>query len=107
MAARTINVLLGIWLFISAFVWTHTPASLNSTWICGVLGVIIARIATRVATVRYLNVVLGAWVFISAFVLGHNNATLWNNVLVGIAILLVAVTPSERLNMPARTTRPA
>jgi hypothetical protein len=107
MAARTLNILVGIWLFISAFVWAHSPALLNSTWICGVLCVIIALIATRVATVRYLNVVLGAWVFVSPFVLGHNNATLWNNVLVGIAIVLLALTPSERLNMPAGRTRPA
>jgi|SRR5689334_10083582 hypothetical protein len=107
MAARTLNILVGIWLFISAFAWVHTPASLTSTWICGVLCVLIALIATRVAPVRYLNVALGAWVFVSAFVLGHNEATLWNNVLVGIAIVVLAVTPSERLNMPAGRTHPA
>jgi SPW repeat-containing protein len=107
MAARTVNILLGIWLFISAFVWAHNPAQLGNTWICGVLCVVIALIATRVATARYLNVVLGAWVFISTFILGHGNATLWNNVLVGIAIALLAITPSERLNMPAGRTRPA
>lgn len=105
MAARTLNILLGIWLFISAFAWTHPPAQRASTWICGVLCVIIALVATRVAAVRFLNVVVGAWVFLSAFVLGHGNATLWNNVLVGIAIVLLAVTPSERLNMPATPPR--
>jgi hypothetical protein len=107
MAARTLNMMLGIWLFISAFVWTHNPTQLGNTWICGVLCVVIALIAMRVATARYLNVVLGAWVVVSTFILGHGNPTLWNNVLVGIAIVLLALTPSERLNMPAGTTRPA
>jgi hypothetical protein len=102
MAARTVNVLLGIWLFISAFVWNHNLAQRTNTWICGVLVVIFALLATRAPAARFVNVVLGAWLFVSAFFLGPNHGTVWNNALVGIAVLLLALTPSERLSMPPR-----
>ena len=38
--ARIVNLVLGIWLFISAFVWPHSTAQMTNTWILGVLTVI-------------------------------------------------------------------
>ena len=109
MAGRTLNILLGIWLFISAFVWSHTRAQMTNTWILGVLCVVFAIIALRVEQVRFLNTALAVWLFISAFLLpSTSRATVWNNALVAIAIFVVSLTPSDRLQIPARRTpRPA
>lgn len=94
--ARILNVLLGVWLFISAFVWQHSDAQFTNTWILGVLCVAFAIIAMRVPQVRYLNTALAVWLFISAFALPRiSQATLWNNLLVAIAIFVVSLLPSR------------
>lgn len=108
MAARSLNILLGIWLFISAFAWAHSTPQLTNTWILGVLCVLFALLALRVAPARYLNTALAVWLFVSAFVLpGSSHGTLWNNVLVAIAIFVVSLAPSDRLQRPANTPRTA
>ncbi len=93
--ARLINVLLGVWLFISAFLWPHTYEQMTNTWILGVLCVVFALIAMRVPQARYLNTALAVWLFISAFALPRaTTGTLWNNILVAIAIFVVSLAPS-------------
>jgi len=93
---RIINVILGVWLFISAFVWPHTQAQLTNTWILGVLCVIFALVAMAVPWVRYLNTLLAIWLFISAWALPtYNSGTVWNNVLVAIAIFIVSLVPNQ------------
>jgi hypothetical protein len=107
MGARTANVILGIWLFISAFVWTHSQAQLTNTWILGVLCVVFALIAMRVEQFRYLNTALAIWLFISAFALyTHSHGTLWNNALVAIAIFIASLAPSDRLRLPTHSQTP-
>jgi hypothetical protein len=91
---RIINVILGVWLFISAFAWPHTHAQMTNTWICGVLCVIFALVAMAVPWVRYLNTLLAIWLFISAWALPMESpGTVWNNVLVAIAIFIVSLVP--------------
>ncbi len=107
MAARGLNVLLGIWLFISAFVWQHSMAQFTNTWILGVLCVIFALISMRFSDVRYLNTILAIWLFISAFALaGNRPGTVWNNALVAIAIFIVSLIPSDRAQLPMRQQTP-
>ena len=106
MAARTLNILLGIWLFISAFIWTHSQAQLTNTWILGVLCVAFALIATRVEQVRYLNTALAVWLFISAFALNsQSRGTMWNNALVAVAIFIISLAPPDRLQLPNHAPR--
>jgi len=108
MAPRTLNVLLGIWLFISAFVWTHDASQLTNTWILGVLCVVFALVAMRVAQIRFLNTALAVWLFISAFAIpAQSRATVWNNALVAIAVFVISLMPAERLRMPTHTPRTA
>ena len=110
MSARMANVVLGVWLFISAFVWAHSPQQMTNTWILGVLCVAFALIAMSVPQARYLNTALAIWLFVSAFVLPRvSAATVWNNVLCAIAIFLVSMVPTEaapplRLHRPMRQT---
>lgn len=108
MAPRTLNVLLGIWLFISAFSWSHGSAQQTNTWILALLCVVFAVIAMRVAQVRYLNTALAVWLFISAFALpAQSHGTVWNNALVAIAIFVLSLMPSERLQIPTHTPKTA
>jgi hypothetical protein len=93
---RMVNVILGIWLFISAFAWPHSQSQLTNTWILGALCVVFALVAMGVPWVRYLNTLLAIWLFISAWALPSTSAgTIWNNVLVAIAIFIVSLIPSE------------
>jgi hypothetical protein len=90
-----INVILGVWLFISAFAWPHTHAQMTNTWICGVLCVLFALVAMAVPWVRYLNTILAIWLFISAWALpSASPGTIWNNVLVAIAMFIVSLVPA-------------
>ncbi len=92
--ARGINVLLGIWLFISAFLWEHTGAERTNTWILGVLCFMFALAATRASVARWLNTALSIWLFISVWALPHDNlATMWNNALVAIVVFLLSLVP--------------
>ena len=93
---RIINIVLGVWLFISAFAWPHTHAQMNNAWGLGVLAVVFALVAMAIPWVRYLNTLLAIWLFISAWALPtQNSGTLWNNVLVAIAIFIVSLLPTE------------
>ena len=93
---RIINVILGIWLFVSAFIWPHSRAQLTNTWILGVLCVLFALVAMALPWARYLNTLLAIWLFISAWALPTVSAgTIWNNVLVAIAVFIVSLVPTE------------
>lgn len=93
--ARVVNIVLGIWLFISAFLWVHSYAQMNNTWIVGVLCVAFALLAMRVPEARYLNTLLAVWLFISVWALPSMNvATRWNNAIVAIAVFLVSLAPA-------------
>lgn len=102
------NVVIGVWLFISAFVWQHTPAQMTNTWILGVLCVAFALIAMAAPPARYLNTALAVWLFISAWVLPTiHRGTIWNNVLCAIAIFILSLMPTGReaaMRRPARGT---
>ncbi len=103
--ARGASVVLGVWLFISAFVWPHSAAQQTDTWILGVLFAVCALVAMSSPQVRYANTVLAIWLFISVWALPHRNlATMWNNALVAIAVFLLSLVPAtgESGLMPRR-----
>ncbi len=88
----TANIVLGIWLFISAFIWPHTDASRMNTWICGLLVAALAVATMWIRPVRWLNAALGLWVVVGAVLIPHGSAgTLWNNLIVGLLVLLISV----------------
>ncbi len=94
--ARGINLLLGVWLFISAFVWDHSMAERTNTWILGVLCAVFALIAMSTSTARWLNTALAIWLFISVWALPHHTlATMWNNAIVAILVFALSLVPGE------------
>ena len=105
--ARTLNLILGAWLFVSAFLWSHTPADRVNDWAVGLAIVVFAVLAMSIPAVRWVNTALGAWLFISAFALPHAHAgTRWNEVLVGLFVFFISIGPTEieagRVENPAR-----
>jgi hypothetical protein len=93
-AARLVNVVLGVWLVISAFAWPHSHAQRTNAWILGVLCVAFELTALVEPPARYLSTVLGAWLVLSAWALPTSSLwTLWNSALVGIAIFFVSLAP--------------
>jgi hypothetical protein len=105
-APRGLNVALGVWLFISAFLWPHSQGQMTNTWLMGVLCVVFAVAAMYVEQVRFLNTLLAIWLFISAFALPSLSVgTTWNNAIVAIAIFLVSLVPSR--GRMAHRPRPA
>ncbi len=105
--ARYLNVLLGVWLFISAFIWDHSSAERTNTWILGVLCVVFALIAMSAPTARWLNTALSIWLFISVWALPHHVlGTMWNNALVAIAIFVLSLVPGSGERVPLATGTP-
>lgn len=94
-AVRILNVVLGAWLFVSAFLWTHTPADRVSCWSVGLGVIALAVIATTVEGARWVNAALAVWLFASAFALPHLHlATRWNEGVVALLVFLLALVPS-------------
>lgn len=105
-SARWVNIVLGIWLFISAFLWPHSEAQFTNTWIVGAVMAILAFAALRAPQLRFVNAAIAVWLFISAWALpGHLIGTMWNNVVVSIIAFVVAVTPGGPRHIPAAAHR--
>lgn len=99
---RWINVVVGLWLFMSAFLWAHTPAHFTNTWIVGALCAGAAVVGTKIRPMRFVNVGLAVWLFVGTWLFpGASSATLWNNLIAAIIMLVVALTP----NSPAAVAR--
>ena len=105
--ARYVNIALGVWLFISAFIWPHTHAQFTNTWLMGVITVVVGFISLGSPPFRFVNTIVGIWLVISGFSFPSVTAgTRWNNVLVGIAIFVVSLVGS-RSNLRTRTQLPS
>ncbi len=108
MEVRILNVMAGIWLFVSAFVWDHASAQRINTATVGVLSTAIAVTAMRIPRFRWLNTLLSAWLFASALILPrHGEFVLWNNMLVAVTIFVAAAVPGfdEEMALHQTSTR--
>jgi hypothetical protein len=86
------SLILGAWLFLSRFVWTHSAAQFANACIVAVLYTSLATAALGNPRVRYANVIIAAWLFLSAWLLPRaQDATLWHNVALSIAMIGVAI----------------
>lgn len=102
---RWVNLVLGAWLFISAFIWPHTASSQANTWIVGALMAGAAIWAMFAPPVRWVNTVLAIWLFISTFFIPHvTTGTVWNNAIVAILVFLVSLVPSGVSRTSSGTT---
>ncbi len=92
MGVRLINALLGAWLFLSAFMWSHLSAQRTNGWVVGLLTVAVALAGLSGTNGRIVNAALGGWLMISAILLPRlMPATFVNHVVAGAAIVFVAL----------------
>lgn len=101
-----LNIMVGIWLFISTFLWRHSGAQFSNTWIMGAIVAVVGAVSLARPALRYLNTLAGAWLIISAFALPTIAAgTRWNNFLVGVIVVTLSLSGSEGVNVPTRHPR--
>jgi hypothetical protein len=85
---RIFNALIGVWLFVTAFMWTHNRAEGTLTVVCGVLTFVLAIASFYTIAARYATLVVAAALFVGALALpAYDRATIWNNVIVAVALL--------------------
>lgn len=97
-AASGLNVLFGIWLFISPWLVGFSEIK-SATWNCLIVGALVAIFALirttspiRAAGLSWLNFLLAIWLVMSPFMLnfGADDAAMWNTVIVGLCVLCLA-----------------
>jgi hypothetical protein len=95
--ASGLNILAGIWVFISA--WVFAGGGAGAVWnsiIVGILIVIFAAIRmSRSAPVwpAWLNVILGIWLIISPWIYGFalDSGRRTNDIIFGIVVIVLAI----------------
>ena len=97
--ASTLDLLAGVWLFVSAFVGRMDVAL---AWSCGIVGAIVVILAAIRALGTYgdawlswINVLLGIWTvfspwIVSAGVQRSSSGVVWDTVILGIIIIVLA-----------------
>lgn len=105
MSARALNAVLGLWLFVSGFLWAARPAQRWVSWVVGALVVTDALAGVPgLKRGRYLNLALGGWLILLEILLPRARVVVfWNDLLVGAAIVclaLVATTGDLRRHRP-------
>jgi hypothetical protein len=93
---RLANVTLGLWLFLSAFLWPHTPGSRANTWVLGLIIAVLAGVGTPTPAIRALSTVPAVWLLFSSFWIADvTNATMWNNAIVAVLVLMLSLIPTR------------
>jgi len=93
MTERIFNILMGVWLFTSAFVLPQGRGQFASTAVCGALTALFAALTSYNRRSRYVTAALGAFVVVLAFAIHPlGSATFWHNGIIGISIAVAAVT---------------
>ena len=101
--ARFINMMVGAWVFLSAFVLPQSESTRTNSWVCGVLVVVFATIALRSPTARFVNTAIAVWLFITSFSFPHvSEATVWNNWICAVVIFFVSLIPGGTLSKAER-----
>lgn len=98
---RYANLLLALWLFVSAFAWPHSRDACAAAWISGAMIGMNAFAAIWASPVRFFNVILGglalAWQAAAAV---HEPAARIHGIVVsGLVILFSLVPPRERAGL--------
>jgi hypothetical protein len=95
MGARLANAIVGLWLFVSAFLWPHETAQRSNALGVGIV-VVTAALAGLMGQRwgRYLNALLGGWLIVSALFWGDSRATFINHMVVGFLLAAFGLSPS-------------
>lgn len=90
------NLLLGVWLQISAFAWLHTDAARMSAWLPGLLISVVAVLAMGAPPLRWLNAFMSFWLLLwTLFETGSEPRGYWNGVACALLVLILSTIPSR------------
>jgi hypothetical protein len=94
---RWLNILLGAWLVISAWVWAVPNNSRANMMIVGICITAVALFATFMPALRRLNTLLAVWLLVSsaAIFTGAPQVVTWSNIIVAIAVLVASIPRDE------------
>jgi hypothetical protein len=93
MAVRVLSLMMGVWLFVSAFLWPHHGPVALSTWIPGLLIAAVALAALAAPPLRFVNAILGLWVLVAAVASGADDLV-WSNGVAGLTVAVAAFVPT-------------
>jgi hypothetical protein len=94
MTARTLGIILSLWLFFSAFALPRSPASLANAWLVGLAAGVAALAGFRSARARFVDTALAAWLLVAALVLPRRSgAAFWSDLVVGVLLLATSLVP--------------
>ena len=94
MAARTLGLILSLWLFVSAFAWPRPSASFANACLVGLAAGVAALAGMARPAGRLVAAALSAWLLASAFVLPRRSgAAFWNDAAVALLMLAVSLVP--------------
>lgn len=92
---RWVNLLIGIWLIISAFAWQHGAGARANTWILGALIALASIWALFMPGARFLNTIFAIWLFFATLVVYQaSSATVWNNLIAALVVFVLSLIPS-------------
>ena len=92
MTARIFTVLLGAWLFLSAFSWPHSSAQGFIALVCGALTVFFALLTIYLPNVRYMTLMLAVILLVASVAASSRlDRTFWHNGIVAVAIFIAAL----------------
>jgi len=92
MNPRIFNVLMGIWLFISAFAWRHSPVQFWAALICGAVTILLTLGTFYVPGLRYLIAVFAVFLFVESLTGAAGfRRTAWHDAIIAIAIFVAAL----------------
>ena len=96
--ASVADIILGLWLIASMFLWRHAPAHMLSAGAVGILAVVFGVMARRGHTwARWLVAPLGAWLFVSVWILPRGSVPIViHHFLVGTLIFGFSALPTGR-----------
>ena len=106
MAARTLGLVLSLWLFVSAFAWRRPPASFANACLVGLAAAVAALAGMSRARARFVAAALSAWLLVSAFVLPRGPELAFrNDVVVAVLMLAVSLVPGTMYLRDAESRR--
>lgn len=93
-----VNLVLGVWLFLSPWLLLYGAEQATAAWNAHVVGIVIAALSLAALVIyrqweEWLAVLFAAWLIVSPWILGYGAFTtaIWNQIVVGIVVLVLAL----------------
>jgi hypothetical protein len=94
---RYANILLGLWLFVSAFAWPHSRDACAAAWISGAMIVMNAFAAIWASPARFFNVLIGGIALVwQAAAAAHEPAARMNGIVCSALVIALALVPPRQ-----------